>query len=165
MWTDTGSTLVNTCGNAYGSGQCLKSEPGSGYAAVKTTISAKPADYSAPTLPWDLADSFGTASVIPIPTIPTSFYPGRAPIKALANGGAAATAAATSTAAKSSAAATSVAAAFKAPKSSYAPSSSATPSSDVPSFQPTPAFQAPPAPQATPSDGLKCKLKRRHFKA
>ncbi|RDI84892.1 hypothetical protein Vi05172_g4996 [Venturia inaequalis] len=87
MWTDKGSTLVNTCANAYGTGQCLKSGTGSGYSAAKTTVSAMPADYSAPTLPDDLADSFGTASLIPIPTIPASFYPGIAPITPLANGG------------------------------------------------------------------------------
>lgn len=85
MWTDTGSTLVNTCANAYGSGGCLKSGTGSGYSAAKTTISAKPASYSAATMPWDLADSFGTATLIPIPTIPASFYPGATPISALAS--------------------------------------------------------------------------------
>lgn len=184
MWTDTGSTLVNICANAYGTGQCLKSGSGSGYAAVKTTVSAKPTDYSAATMPWDLADSFGTATLIPIPTIPASFYPGQTPISALANGGGAVTAAAAATTTKaSSAASTTVSFAVKEPvSSSVAPSvtpassSSAVPSSEAVYTSPTSSLvsvaassQASQANSTAPSEatstGKTCRLKRRYFRA
>lgn len=167
MWTDTGSTLVNTCANAYGSGGCLKSGTGSGYAANKITISAKPAGYSVATMPWDLTDSFGTTSLIPIPKIPAYFFPGKRPIKPLANGGGAVpTAAATSRGGIVT--------------NSTAPSTSSVASASVSaSSQPSQAYQAPeittpseasqplPSVQPTDSPGLKCKrkLKSRHFQS
>ncbi|CAG7986486.1 unnamed protein product [Penicillium salamii] len=84
MWTEKGSTQGYTCENAYGSGACLKD--GDDYSAYTTTqtIKSAPSGYSAASMASDLATAFGTASEIPIPTIPTSFYPGATPISALA---------------------------------------------------------------------------------
>ncbi|TID22859.1 Glycoside hydrolase family 28 [Venturia nashicola] len=84
MWTDAGNSLVNTCANAYGVGQCIRAGAGGAYPATKTIISARPADFMAPTMPWDLPNTFGSTSLIPIPEIPASFFPGRPPIKPLA---------------------------------------------------------------------------------
>jgi hypothetical protein len=38
-------------------------------------------------MPWDLKQSFGTTTFIPVPEIPDHFFPGTKPIKALARGG------------------------------------------------------------------------------
>jgi rhamnogalacturonan hydrolase len=86
MWTDTGSSVLYSCANAYGSGACLKSGSGTAsYAAVKQTVTTKPSSYSAATMPWDLKSAFGSTVSIPIPTMPSSFYPSATPIKALAS--------------------------------------------------------------------------------
>ncbi|CAG8084822.1 unnamed protein product [Penicillium olsonii] len=84
MWTEKGDTQDYTCENAYGSGACLKD--GDVYSAYTTTqtIKSAPSGYSAASMASDLATAFGTASEIPIPTIPTSFYPGATPVSALA---------------------------------------------------------------------------------
>lgn len=86
MWTETGSKQLYTCRSAYGSGFCLKKEPATptSYAAVTSTVTAAPSGYSAPTMADDLKTAFGTSTSIPIPTIPTSFFPGATPIKKLA---------------------------------------------------------------------------------
>ncbi|KAK9860120.1 hypothetical protein MYU51_010413 [Penicillium brevicompactum] len=84
MWTESGSYQWYTCESAYGSGACLKD--GDDYTSYTTTQTVKsaPSGYSAATMASDLATAFGTASEIPIPTIPTSFYPGATPASALA---------------------------------------------------------------------------------
>lgn len=84
MWTDAGSSIFYSCKNAYGSGACLKPGSGGAYPLVKQTITAPPAGYKAPKMPWDLADSFGSTKVIPIPSMPKYFFPGTVPIKSLA---------------------------------------------------------------------------------
>jgi rhamnogalacturonan hydrolase len=85
MWTESGSMQWYSCRSAYGSGFCLKDGLGSAsYAATTTTVSAAPTGYSAPTMAADLASAFGTSVSIPIPTIPTSFYPGVTPVSKLA---------------------------------------------------------------------------------
>jgi rhamnogalacturonan hydrolase len=80
LWTEAGSTQWYECGSAYGSGFCLdKSSDHTSY-AVTTTWANSVSSYSAPTMAADLATSFGTTQSIPIPTIPSSFYPGITPI-------------------------------------------------------------------------------------
>jgi rhamnogalacturonan hydrolase len=84
MWTESGSSQWYSCESAYGSGACLKD--GDDYSAYTTTQTVKsaPSGYSAATMASDLATAFGTKSPIPIPAIPTSFYPGATPVSALA---------------------------------------------------------------------------------
>ncbi|KAF8858029.1 hypothetical protein BDZ45DRAFT_591900, partial [Acephala macrosclerotiorum] len=73
--------------NAYGSGACLKAGSGSGYAVVTSTISTAPSGYaSAPKMPNDLTVSFALTASIPIPAIPTTFFPGAAPASKLLGG-------------------------------------------------------------------------------
>lgn len=90
MWTETGHTEVNECESAYTDRSpapfCLKAGSShTSYAAVKQTVMAAPAGYAAPTMAADLATpTWGTTTVIPIPTIPSSFFPDTKPIKALA---------------------------------------------------------------------------------
>jgi rhamnogalacturonan hydrolase len=87
MWTDSGGSVSYQCQSAYGTGACLKSGNGGAYPAVKQTISSPPSSYKAPRMPWDLKQSFGTTTFIPIPEIPDYFFPGTKPIKALVRGG------------------------------------------------------------------------------
>ncbi|KAL9083001.1 MAG: hypothetical protein Q9165_008697 [Trypethelium subeluteriae] len=83
MWTESGSKQWYSCESAFGSGFCLRNSNPSSYAVSTTTVSAAPSGYSAPTMPGDLATAFGTNAYIPIPTIPTSFFPGATPISKL----------------------------------------------------------------------------------
>ena len=71
--------------SAYGDGACLES--GDDYTSYTTTVTvtAAPSGYSAATIAADLTSAFGTDSPIPIPTIPTSFYPGLTPYSSLAS--------------------------------------------------------------------------------
>jgi rhamnogalacturonan hydrolase len=84
MWTESGSEQWYSCENAYGSGACLND--GDDYSSYTTTqtVTSTPSGYSAATMASDLATAFGTESPIPIPAIPTSFYPGATPASALA---------------------------------------------------------------------------------
>lgn len=86
MWTETGSSQIYTCRSAYGNGACLKVGTGSEYAAVTSTMKIAPTGYLAPTMPDDLKAGFGTTASIPIPTIPTTFFPGATPVSRLAGG-------------------------------------------------------------------------------
>ncbi|KAF7861840.1 hypothetical protein EAF04_007722 [Stromatinia cepivora] len=92
--SETGSTEIYVCQNAYGSGGCLKPDTGSPSAYTTTkSLAAIPTGYQASTMAQDLATPFAVTASIPIPTIPTSFFPGRTPVSALmAHGGAAASA-------------------------------------------------------------------------
>ncbi|EIT81246.1 RGase E [Aspergillus flavus] len=85
LWTEEGDSETYVCKNAFGSGACLKSDSSSTatYATTNTVTSA-PSGYSATTMAADLTSAFGTDASIPIPTIPTSFYPGATPYSALA---------------------------------------------------------------------------------
>lgn len=76
MWTETGSYEYYKCENAWGSGGCLKSGGSSAYDIVTQTISSAPSGYSARTMPSDLASGFALTASIPIPAVPTTFYPG-----------------------------------------------------------------------------------------
>ncbi|KAJ5751959.1 hypothetical protein N7520_008876 [Penicillium odoratum] len=84
MWTEDGDYQANSCENAYGGGSCVKE--GDEYTTYSTavTVTAAPSGYSAPTMAADLSSGFATYSSIPIPAIPTSFYPGLTPSSALA---------------------------------------------------------------------------------
>lgn len=84
MWTETGTKQIYSCRSGYGKGFCLKSSTGAGYAATTSTQTAKPTGYEAATMKEDLKTAFGTASSIPIPTMPASFYPGVPPVSRLA---------------------------------------------------------------------------------
>jgi len=83
LWSAT-NKATNKCQSAYGTGACLKSSGSSSYAAATTTISQPPGYTAPPSLPGDLADGFPTNSPIPIPTIPTTYYPGLPQISPLA---------------------------------------------------------------------------------
>ncbi|PYI26196.1 rhamnogalacturonase rhgB [Aspergillus indologenus CBS 114.80] len=84
MWTEKGSVQWYSCQSAYGSGFCLKdSDDHAAYSASTTTVSSAPSGYSATTMAGDLTAAFDTTLSIPIPTIPTSFYPGATPYSAL----------------------------------------------------------------------------------
>lgn len=85
MWTETGSSQFYTCRSAYGTGFCLEAGTDyKSYAAVTTTVKTAPAGYAAPTMASDLKAAFGTTVSIPIPAIPTSFFPGATPLSKLA---------------------------------------------------------------------------------
>jgi rhamnogalacturonan hydrolase len=83
MWSATGQAVMK-CESAYGSGACLKGGSGGSYGA--TTVSyAQPAGYTnPPSLAGDLAQGFATNEPIPIPTIPSTYYPGVPQISPLA---------------------------------------------------------------------------------
>ncbi|KAJ5681438.1 uncharacterized protein N7477_001378 [Penicillium maclennaniae] len=85
MWTEEGDSQWYSCENAYGDGACLDS--GNDYTTYTTsmTVTAAPSGYSAATMASDLATAFGTDMPIPIPAIPTSFYPGATPYSSLAS--------------------------------------------------------------------------------
>ncbi|KAJ5300458.1 kinase-like domain-containing protein [Penicillium atrosanguineum] len=84
MWTEEGDYQWYSCENAYGDGACLDS--GDDYTTYTTTmtVTAAPTGYSAATMASDLATAYGTDMPIPIPAIPTSFYPGATPYSSLA---------------------------------------------------------------------------------
>lgn len=91
MWTEKGDTQFYSCRSAYTSldesesPYCLKE--GSDqleYAATTTTVATAPTGYEAPKMADDLEEDFGFTVSIPVPAMPTSFFPGQAPIKALA---------------------------------------------------------------------------------
>ena len=85
MWSDTNAAIHYVCESAYGSGYCLKGSGSSSYTTT-TTISSAPTGYNGPKMASDLAAGFATSASIPIPSIPTSFYPGVTPISKLLNG-------------------------------------------------------------------------------
>ncbi|KAF8914337.1 rhamnogalacturonan-hydrolase [Gymnopilus junonius] len=83
MWSATGIAVIK-CESAYGSGACLKGGSGGSYAATTVSLS-QPAGYTnPPSLSGDLSQGFATNSPIPIPTIPSTFYPGVPQISPLA---------------------------------------------------------------------------------
>lgn len=83
MWTDSGSKVNYICQNAYGSGACLKSGSGGAYTTT-TALASAPTGYQAATMPGDLKTGFGFTVEIPVPTMPSSFFPGATPLVALA---------------------------------------------------------------------------------
>ncbi|KAL4975948.1 RGase A [Aspergillus desertorum] len=84
MWTESGDGQTYVCENAFGDGFCLADGDGGSTFTTTMAASAAPSGYSAPSMDANLETAFGTDSEIPIPTIPTSFYPGATPYSALA---------------------------------------------------------------------------------
>ncbi|KAL3445995.1 pectin lyase fold/virulence factor [Aspergillus insuetus] len=84
MWTETGDEQTYRCENAFGSGFCLQDGDGSSPYTTTLTATAAPSGFSAPRMANNLGSAFGTDSEIPVPTIPTSFFPGATPYSALA---------------------------------------------------------------------------------
>ncbi|KAG9044393.1 hypothetical protein FS837_008218 [Tulasnella sp. UAMH 9824] len=90
MWSATNKAVVK-CESAYGTGLCLKASGTASYAITTSSIT-QPAGYTVPpTLAGDLSAGFATNSPIPIPTIPTTYYPGLGQISPLAKNIASAT--------------------------------------------------------------------------
>ncbi len=80
MWTDSGSKEYYKCENAWGNGPCLRGgSQHTSYAISTVTVTAAPTSWSASYMPSDLATGFALSSSIPIPTVPTSFFPGQTP--------------------------------------------------------------------------------------
>lgn len=88
MWTDSGSEEYYKCTNDIDShGYCLNS--GTNFtpnSTVTSTVTAAPSGYTAPYMPSDLTTGFATTASIPIPTVPTTFFPGVTPATARAYG-------------------------------------------------------------------------------
>lgn len=85
MWTDSGSEVDYICQNAYGTGACLKAGSGGTYSTT-TKVTSAPSGWQAAKMSTDVTTSFGFTNEIPIPAIPSTFYPGTSPLKALARG-------------------------------------------------------------------------------
>jgi rhamnogalacturonan hydrolase len=83
MWTDSGNKVNYICQNAFGTGACLKSSGTDSYTTTQAVASA-PTGYKAATMPDDLRTGFGFTVEIPVPTMPSSFFPGATPLVALA---------------------------------------------------------------------------------
>ncbi|KAI9739637.1 MAG: hypothetical protein M1834_006355 [Cirrosporium novae-zelandiae] len=83
MWTNSGSKEYYKCRSAWGDGGCLRS--GSAHTSYTTsTVTVTTAtSWSASYMPSDLTTGFAISKSISIPTIPTSFYPGRTPVSSL----------------------------------------------------------------------------------
>ena len=92
MWTESGNSQFYECQSAYTNLHrspaqfCMNSGTDhASYSAVTKTVTAAPTGYAAPTMSADLSTpTWGTTAEIPIPTIPSSFFPGTSPLKALA---------------------------------------------------------------------------------
>jgi rhamnogalacturonan hydrolase len=89
MWTEKGASQFYSCRSAYtdlkaADSYCLKEGSGAKYAAVTKTVTTAPTGYAAPKLADDLQKDFGFTVSIPVPAMPTSFFPNQAPIKKLA---------------------------------------------------------------------------------
>ncbi|GKZ80866.1 hypothetical protein AnigIFM56816_005375 [Aspergillus niger] len=85
MWTESGDEQTYTCESAYGDGFCLEDSDSTTSYTTTQTVTTAPSGYSATTMAADLTTDFGTTASIPIPTIPTSFYPGLTAISPLAS--------------------------------------------------------------------------------
>lgn len=94
VWTDTSAdTVLYGCQNAYGSGGCLVAGDASDGAYTTTQTVASVGDYAYTTMANELATGYDISASIPIPAMPASFYPGKAPISAFLAGSADAAAA------------------------------------------------------------------------
>ncbi|KAH8800026.1 pectin lyase fold/virulence factor [Hyaloscypha sp. PMI_1271] len=83
IWTEAGSKVLYKCENAYGSGPCLSTGTSHTAYAITTRTVTSVASYTITKMAADLTAGFGLTTSIPIPAIPTSFYPGLAPSSAL----------------------------------------------------------------------------------
>nr|OQO31566.1 putative rhamnogalacturonase B [Rachicladosporium sp. CCFEE 5018] len=91
MWTETGSSQWYSCRSAYTSKSrpvplyCLKGgSTYTSYAATTTTVKTAPAGYMARTMAADLTTHFGTTASIPVPALPTMYFPGMKPYSKVA---------------------------------------------------------------------------------
>lgn len=92
MWTESGDSQWFSCQSAYTRKRrspaqfCLHGRnTHTAYEATTRTITTAPTGYDAPSMADDLAThTWGTTASIPIPTIPTSFFPGATPYSKLA---------------------------------------------------------------------------------
>ena len=92
MWTESGDSQWYSCQSAFT--HLRRSPPlycfhGSNdhtsYAATTKTVTVAPTGYAAPSMAADLSThTWGTTESIPIPAIPTSYFPGVQPYSALA---------------------------------------------------------------------------------
>ncbi|KAI9667130.1 MAG: hypothetical protein M1831_001307 [Alyxoria varia] len=90
LWTETGDSQWYSCRSAYGKGYCLRDGSGQNapaYPASTSTVRSAPTGYQAAKMPNDLAThSWGVTKSIPVPAIPTTFFPGATPVSRLAGG-------------------------------------------------------------------------------
>jgi rhamnogalacturonan hydrolase len=92
MWTEKGDSQFYSCQSAYTDLKraeplyCMNGGTGTGYPITTRTVTAAPTGYEAPKLADDLETDFGFTVSIPVPAMPTSFFPNQAPIKPLAGG-------------------------------------------------------------------------------
>jgi rhamnogalacturonan hydrolase len=83
MWTETGSKVLQKCSNAYGNGACLSAGAShTSYATITKTITSV-ASYAITTMPGEVTAGLGISTSIAIPAVPTTFFPGAKPAKAL----------------------------------------------------------------------------------
>nr|XP_036588208.1 rhamnogalacturonase a [Colletotrichum truncatum]KAF6799349.1 rhamnogalacturonase a [Colletotrichum truncatum] len=80
IWTETGSSIVDKCNNAFGKGHCLRTGSGT-YTSVATTKTV--ANYAAATMPGQITAGLGLTTSIPVPAVPTTYFPGQKPKSAL----------------------------------------------------------------------------------
>ncbi|PSR93629.1 glycoside hydrolase family 28 protein [Coniella lustricola] len=86
VWTETGTSELYLCENAYGSGPCLHT--GTAYTTTTTTATVTTVTgYAYTTMPGEITTTIGITASIPIPTVPTSFFPGLKPTSALCKNG------------------------------------------------------------------------------
>ncbi|GAB7360678.1 hypothetical protein MBLNU230_g0557t1 [Neophaeotheca triangularis] len=88
MWTETGESQFYSCRSAYGPepAYCLPEagERATAYAERRVTVTTPPEGYEAPTMAADLTSGVGITESIAVPTMPASFFPGKAPFSAFA---------------------------------------------------------------------------------
>ncbi|EIM79283.1 pectin lyase-like protein [Stereum hirsutum FP-91666 SS1] len=99
MWSETDKAIYK-CESAYGTGACLQEVDSSitSYAASTSSYSQPTGYTSVVTMDGDLTAGFTSTASIPVPTIPSTFYPGLAQITPLAKNLASASAAVSVTA-------------------------------------------------------------------
>ncbi|KLO13032.1 rhamnogalacturonan-hydrolase [Schizopora paradoxa] len=82
-WSAT-NKATNKCESSFGTGSCLRGGTPTSFAVTTTSIGMPSGFTNPPSLSGDLSQGFATNSPIPIPTIPTTFYPGLPQISPLA---------------------------------------------------------------------------------
>lgn len=87
VWTDSGSYVQWLCQNAYGSGACIHTDTGSHTTYTTTATVSSVSGYTYTTMPGELSAGLGLTTSIAIPAVPTSFFPGLQPSKALCKNG------------------------------------------------------------------------------
>jgi rhamnogalacturonan hydrolase len=83
MWTEAEKQVLQKCSNAYGKGACLAAGAShTSYATVTKTITSL-TGYAITTMPGEITAGLGISTSIAIPPVPTTFFPGAKPAKAL----------------------------------------------------------------------------------